>query len=278
MIPKIVHYCWLSNDPIPEELQLYMSSWKRFLPDYEFIKWDFNRFNKSSSIWVSEAFDNKKYAFAADYIRLYALYNYGGIYLDMDVEVLKSYTDEMLSLKNLICWEREGSGLEVAAFGVEKNSSWIKKCLEYYDNRTFINVDGSFNTKVLPQVVKDNLIEFQYKLINVNNISEALLIKSDTEIPILSCDYFSPKSYTTGKINITDNTYSIHHFAGSWLVGKKKYEHNLRNKLSFLPWKLGKAISSIITKVKYEGLAVGIKFIFERIQAVFRLNINNNNV
>ena len=91
MIPKIIHYCWLSDDPVPSDLQKYMRTWKEKLPDYEFMKWDFNRFDKQSSKWVAQAFDNKKYAFAADYIRLYALYNYGGIYLDMDVEVLKSY-------------------------------------------------------------------------------------------------------------------------------------------------------------------------------------------
>jgi Mannosyltransferase OCH1 and related enzymes len=99
MIPKIIHYCWLSNDPIPSNIQHYMDSWKKYLPDYEFIHWNFDKFDKSSSRWVSEAFDNKKYAFAADYIRLYALYHYGGIYLDMDVEVLKSF-NPFLSLSN----------------------------------------------------------------------------------------------------------------------------------------------------------------------------------
>lgn len=83
MIPKIIHYCWLSDDPIPESLQKCMNSWKEKIPEYEFKKWDFTIFPKSESKWVEEAFDNKKYAFAADYIRLYAVYNYGGIYMDM---------------------------------------------------------------------------------------------------------------------------------------------------------------------------------------------------
>ena len=89
MIPKIIHYCWLSNDPIPEKLQEYMKSWKEKLPDYEFKLWNFDCFDINSSQWVKEAFEAKKYAFAADYIRLYAVYNYGGIYMDMDVEVIK---------------------------------------------------------------------------------------------------------------------------------------------------------------------------------------------
>src|SRR5574344_1400117 len=98
MIPQIIHYCWLSNDPYPAELVGYMETWKKMLPDYEFILWNFDRFDISSSIWVKEAFNAKKYAFAADYIRCYALYNYGGIYLDMDVEVIKPF-DDLLSKK-----------------------------------------------------------------------------------------------------------------------------------------------------------------------------------
>ena len=77
MIPKIIHFCWLSDDPIPSNLVAYMQTWKEKLPDYEFIKWDLEKFPKESSRWVTEAFDNKKYAFAADYIRLYAVYHYG---------------------------------------------------------------------------------------------------------------------------------------------------------------------------------------------------------
>lgn len=222
MIPKIIHYCWLSNDPIPEELQRYMESWKKYLHDYEFMKWDFNCFDKSSSIWVSDAFDNKKYAFAADYIRLFALYHYGGIYLDMDVEIVKPYSDKILNLKTMICWEKDGSGLEVAAFGVEKSSQWIKKCLNYYENRPFLKEDGSFETKVLPQVIKDLLIRNNYELINVQSIEEGLTIESESKLPILPNEFFSPKSYLTGKIHITEQTYSVHHFAGSWLTEKDK--------------------------------------------------------
>ena len=120
-IPKIIHYCWLSNDPVPAQLQAYMKTWHQLMSDYEFIKWDFTRFEKASSCWVSEAFDNKKYAFAADYIRMYALYTMGGIYMDMDVEVLKSF-DDLLDRKYFLCYERGSIHPEVATFGVEKGN------------------------------------------------------------------------------------------------------------------------------------------------------------
>lgn len=93
MIPKIIHYCWLSNDPIPPNLQKCINSWKKRCPDYEIIKWDTNRFDIYSVNLVREAFENKKYAYAADYIRTYALYNWGGVYLDSDVMLYKNIDD-----------------------------------------------------------------------------------------------------------------------------------------------------------------------------------------
>ena len=90
MIPKIIHFCWMSGDAYPEKIKKCIESWKQKLPDYEIWLWDTNRFDINQSIWVKEAFEAKRYAFCADYIRCYALYNYGGVYLDSDVEVLKS--------------------------------------------------------------------------------------------------------------------------------------------------------------------------------------------
>ena len=101
MIPKIIHYCWLSEDPMPQELIKCVDTWHKYLKGYRFIKWDFSIFPKGKSRWVDQAFEKRKYAFAADYIRLYALYHHGGIYLDSDVEVLKSF-DAFLELDDMI--------------------------------------------------------------------------------------------------------------------------------------------------------------------------------
>lgn len=221
MIPKIIHYCWLSNDPVPENLQKYMSTWRQHLPDYEFIKWDFNRFPKESSKWVSEAFDNKKYAFAADYIRLYALYNYGGIYLDMDVEILKSF-DEFLELDEMLCYEKDGNGaLEMAVIGFKKNSEFIKQCLKYYENRSFIKEDNTFDTTTIPYIVTKILLD-NYKVLDTKFISKAIEATQDGFIPVFPSDFFSPKSYNNGKIYLSNNTVAIHHFAGSWLSNKER--------------------------------------------------------
>ena len=167
MIPKIIHWCWLSSDSIPETLTKCMDSWKRVLPDYQFIHWNFERFPKGISTWVDEAFECKKYAFAADYIRVYALYKYGGIYLDMDVEVLKTF-DGFLNRREFLCRENSASGYpEVAVLGVEPHCPWVKLWLDSYNNRHFVNADGSMNMKPLPRVLEDIIKKSEFEFKNV---------------------------------------------------------------------------------------------------------------
>lgn len=212
MIPKKIHYCWLSDDPMPEKLVKCMNSWKKYLPNYELVKWDLKRFPLSKNIWVKQAFESKRYAFAADYIRLYALATEGGIYLDSDVEVLKSF-DDLLDKPYFICKENSPQGLEAAIIGAEKGCEWVRKCLAYYDGKSFLNEKGEMSTTVLPAILRQT-ISNSYKLVYIDNPSE--IKRSEEEIYVLPSDYFSPKNYVTKKLKVTKNTYTIHHFAGSW--------------------------------------------------------------
>lgn len=208
MIPKIIHYCWLSGDPFPEKIQVCIDSWKKILPDYEFILWDKSRFDINSVPWVKEAYEAKKYAFAADYIRSYALYNCGGIYLDSDVEVIKSYND-LLHLPYFCGLELYERAIEMATFGAEKGYEPFHMIMEYYENLHFIREDGSFHTDPMPEVVKKALKE-KYKYLEINDASE-FVYDQDT-ICIFPKVFFSP-----GECSIVDErTYSIHHFAASW--------------------------------------------------------------
>lgn len=200
MIPKIIHYCWLSDDPIPKKLQICMDSWHKNLPDYEFVLWDRNRFDINKVVWTKQSFEARKYAFAADYIRLYAVYTYGGIYMDMDVEVVRPF-DPFLSNQYILGYESD-VGIEAGVFGGEKGAMWLKKCLDYYDGRTFINLEGSFNVKPLPRIMFDCLEEER------------------NSFCIFPHEYLTAKSL--GNITVTDNTLTIHHFEGSWISGKHK--------------------------------------------------------
>ena len=214
MIPKIIHYCWLSDDPVPIELENYMETWKKKLHGYQFIKWNFERFNKEKSVWVKEAFDNKKYAFAADYIRLYALYTYGGIYLDMDMEVLKSF-DDLLDRQYFMAYENPGSSdIEAACMGFEPYNSYLAKCLEYYQGRHFVKDNGEFDTLTLPKIMKK------------------IAVENSIQLECFDWQTFTCKSFNTGFEYPVEHSYTIHHFAGSWLDKKLQSEIALRRNFS----------------------------------------------
>ncbi|GHU02721.1 glycosyl transferase [Spirochaetia bacterium] len=208
MIPKIIHYCWLSDDPIPQELENYMNSWKK-LQEYEFILWDRNRFDINSIAWTKQAFVAKKYAFAADYIRLYAVYTNGGIYLDMDIEIIKSF-DSLLDNNIILAYENNNAKtIEAGCFGAEKECVYIKECLDYFKDRSFYKSDGcSYDIIPLPQIMKRVLNKPKFK-----------------DISIFQDDYFTARGSHSGTVEITNNTFCIHHFAGSWLtISEKKWK------------------------------------------------------
>lgn len=203
MIPKIIHYCWLSDDSVPDNLRNYMKTWREKLPGYEFVLWNFDRFDKQSSEWVSEAFDSKKYAFAADYIRLYAVYTCGGIYMDMDIEVVRNF-EPLLDGSLMMAYENDNKdGIEAGCFGAEKGNAVVGEILEYYGGRRFIKDDGSFDTLPLPRIM------YRYT-------------SRHPELRIYEKDYFTVKNFRTGAIDKTERTYAVHHFAGSWVSGSMK--------------------------------------------------------
>ncbi len=180
------------------------------MPDWEFILWDKNCLKDLNSDWVNEAYSTKKYAFAADYIRLYAVNKFGGFYLDSDVEVLKNFAP-LLDSPYIFALENEIGDIEAATFGSEPNNPYVQKCLSYYEGRHFIKKDNTYDTFPLPKILKAQLKGAEY----INSYTE---IKADHINPqILPIDYFSPKDSGSGKLtNLTKNTFSIHHFNGSW--------------------------------------------------------------
>lgn len=231
MVPKIIHFCWLSGDEYPKLIEQCMATWKKKLPDYEFMLWDTNKFDINSTLWTQQAFESKKYAFAADYIRLYAIYNYGGIYLDTDVEILKNF-DDLLHLPYFVGLE-QNEIIEAAVFGAEKGTDWVADCMRYYDDRPFIKKDGNLDLLVLPNIMEAQ-IEQNRKLVNLEhkelkNIEE--LIKDSSKLILYPYDFFSPKNHESQKISKTKNTYTIHHFNNAWIPKRKKVRMNLKRKL-----------------------------------------------
>ena len=227
MIPKIIHLCWLSGDPYPRKIQKCLDSWDKYLKDYEIVLWDTNRFDLKSSIWVKQAFENRKYAFAADYIRFYALFHFGGIYLDSDVEVLKDF-DDLLDLPYFIGAEKAQTP-EAAVIGAEKGCDWIKQCLDYYNNRSFINENGEFDIRKLPEIMVEQIK--QLKPIRVLSLQESKDIrKMDMQREVLEFNdaFFSPKVFDSREVEITPYTYVIHHYQNSWFSPKAEVYYRSR--------------------------------------------------
>ena len=213
MIPRIIHYCWISGDPFPEKIQRCIDSWHRVLPDYDFVLWDAEKAFAIGSRYVNEAISYKKYAFAADFIRFYALYTYGGIYLDSDVEVLKSF-DDLLSLKYFIGKENSWNAWEPAILGAEAGIPWMRQILGWWKmgKKHFIDIWGRPQVQVLPWVCEKRLKGYSIK--DCQTIED--WIWADDHICRFPPDWFSPKSWETLELIITDNTYCIHHFAATW--------------------------------------------------------------
>lgn len=224
MIPKIIHYCWLSDDPFPPKIQRCIDSWKKVLPDYELRLWDFNRFPREKAAWVREAFDSKKYAFAADYIRSYALYTEGGIYLDSDVEVLKSF-DGFLNLPYVLGQESTSGHIEAAVMAATKGSPLFKTILEHFEGRHFINEDGSMEICPMPLVL-DKVIRKNFRRVDIGSISDFDFDPS--HISVFPNDYFSPIHLKTMKLEKTKNTVAIHHFTGTWTTPYHRFKKSVQ--------------------------------------------------
>lgn len=225
MIPKIIHWCWFSKE-IPNHIIEFVNGWKLKHPDFIIKKWDYSNFDINQSIWVKEALEAKKFAFVADYIRCYSLYNEGGIYLDSDVESIKSFNN-LLDKPYFIGKDQRANGtsfIEAAVMGFEPNHPLFKMMLDYYNNRHFKTENG-YDIRVIPDIIlelaKDN---FQIKFIrSPEEISNNL-----NELDILPAKYFSPKQCDTGKLYITEETYCIHHYDASWIPTKQKRKRKLK--------------------------------------------------
>lgn len=226
MIPKCIHYCWYGNGEMDEQSKQCIRTWREKCADYEIICWNEKNTDFSTNIYLQEAYDSKKYAFVTDYMRLYVLYNFGGFYMDTDVELLKSL-DDFLECSAFTGVQEENVCV-TGIIGSEAGNAWIKELLKYYDNRHFVKSDGSFdlepNTVFITQYTK-KLYNWKYseKCFDVPNI-----------LRIYPFEVFCCKDYETGYIYTTNKSVAIHHFKGSWLLNKREKEENNRNKFKLL--------------------------------------------
>ena len=209
MIPKIIHYCWFGGEPLPEMAEKCIASWRKYNPGYQIKRWDENNFDLACDFFPREAHQVGRWAFVSDYARLKIIYENGGIYLDTDVEVIKSL-DELLSFQCFLGAETDGYIATGLGFGAEKGSTVVGKMLDAYKGKHFQIGRGVFKDIPCPEINTPPLIELGYSY-------SASKIWSIPEVTVFPPEYFCPVDYITGATKITDKTYSIHHFSASWV-------------------------------------------------------------
>lgn len=218
MIPKIIHYCWFGRNSKPKDVLRCIDSWKQYCPDYQIIEWNEDNFNINATCsFVEDAYKDAKWAFVSDYARLQIVYENGGIYLDTDVELLKSLDvllDKGLGFMGFetIDWVASGLG-----FAAEKGDRIIYEMMKYYHTLDFNQVDPA---KVACPIINTEVLKRHG--LNLNNRLQVV-----GKLQILPNDFLCPENIFTGESKYTENTVSIHHYSASWMSNEEKHKMRL---------------------------------------------------
>lgn len=221
MIPKIIHYCWFGGKPIPKEYQRYMESWAKFMPDYEIKRWDESNYDVNVIPFSAEAYSVGKFAYVSDYARLRILYENGGVYFDTDVEIIKPLVD-IIEKGGFMGFEKfsslEGTndffvnpGL---GFAVDPYNPIIREIMEFYESHHYIYPDGHKEQITIVKIVTDVLKKY-----GLGKSDSPVTIKGITIYPT---EYFCPVEFMSSKLEITENTRTIHHYSASWMSWSDK--------------------------------------------------------
>lgn len=248
-IPKIIHYCWFGRGEIPEQDMRCIESWKEFCPDYEIIQWNEDNYDVTQVPYMQEAYEAHKWAFVSDYARIDLVCRYGGIYMDTDVELLKSL-DNLLDCTGYAGVESDSACVAFGlGFGAEKGSAILKELCDYYRTLHFQHDDGTLDLTPNPIIVTEYLKKKGYRF-------EQGEINSMGEFTVFPEEYFCPQAFSTGKIKITKNTYSIHHYHTSWQTEAEQQSlKEYRCYTRIFGEKKGELVYQAIKTLKEDGLA-----------------------
>lgn len=209
-IPKIIHYCWFGNKPLPADCEKLIATWRKYLPDYEIMRWDEETFDVTEPEYVRSAYAAGKYAFVSDYARLYALKKYGGIYLDTDIEVVRSF-DGLLSGYSAVFGFESEEKVMTAFMAARPEHPVICGFLEYYADRVFDSANPEPNTVPLTEILERSGLA-------VNNTMQLI----DGDVVVFPLTYFQAYDFSKALLSVTDNTYTIHRCFGSWCLPKER--------------------------------------------------------
>ncbi len=221
MIPKIIHYCWFGRNPLPPSARKCIASWRKYLPDYEIKEWNEDNFDVNCISYTRDAYEARKYAFVSDYARFWILFHEGGLYFDTDVEVIKSF-DDIVSQGPFMGLEIDGTkeGTEIAinpglGLGAEAGLPIYKTILAGFEQLSFYDAVGDRNNYTMIPMVTDLFLQ--------NGLKNNGIIQTITEITFYPSCFFNPYDTTTGILNSTKDTHSIHWYSASWMEPQTKW-------------------------------------------------------
>lgn len=238
MIPRIIHYCWFGGNDYPDVVKACIWSWRQFCPDYQIVEWNEDNFNLHDCPYSEEAYLAKKWAFVSDYARVRILYEYGGIYMDTDVEVLKDLTP-LLENKAFLGFEA-GCGVNSGLIaGSEAGLPFYRELLDLYRNTCFNLEEGSNLT---------SCVEYTTDLLEKHGLEKNNRMQIVEGIRIYPMEFFCPMDHMTGNIALTGNTYTYHKYSGSWAPERFR----VRNQITWeCNRKYGTALGKPIGGMKY---------------------------
>ncbi len=222
LIPKIIHYTWFSGEPIPNDLQRCIDSWKEKCPDYEIICWNASNYDYKKHPYTRQAYEAKHWGYMADVARLEILYEHGGFYLDTDVELLKNL-DELRFQRGFCGREDWGHVNFGGGSGCVKHLDIVGTLLDFRKDIPFVLENGQYNLEASGYFETKPLMDRGLSITNRTELVE--------ELTVYASEFFCPYNYINGKENITDQTISIHYFSGGWLgEAGTKYRRETREK------------------------------------------------
>lgn len=258
-IPKKIHYCWLGRNPKPKSVLKCIESWKKYCPDYEIIEWNEDNLDISSHLYSKQAYDAKAWAFATDYFRLWIVYTHGGIYLDTDVQVIKPL-DPLLENKAFMGFESEDTINSGLGFGAEAGSKFLCEQMKVYKSLAFLNPDGTFNRRPAPEYLTE--VAASFGLTNDTGKIQTVL-----DAACYPREYFAPKDYFTGRLRVTKNTYSIHHFDSTWFTEEEQAQRKrdlLVAKLRYITYIPRAAAERLLGTERYKRMVASVKGVFSK--------------
>ena len=216
IIPQIIHYCWFGKGKLPDKYCEWMKSWKKYCPNYEIVEWNESNYDVNKNRYISDAYSAHKWAFVSDFARLDVIYEYGGIYLDVDVELLKPL-DELLYSKGFVGFELFDCVDTGLGFGAVKNLPVIGEMRAVYDNLIFLDFADKADYLQKRRSGQMKLCtDYQTDVLKRHG-----LVPDSFKFQYVADLQVYPVPMLCGKVHskkvITDNTYSIHHYAASWL-------------------------------------------------------------